>query len=237
MKFTVCIPMYNESAIIADTAAKLSAYMGENFEDYEIIFSDDGSKDGSADIVRSLSLPNVRVIGYPDNRGKGSAVREAMLASEGDAVMFTDSDLAYGTDVIKKVADAFVENPECDIVIGSRNLDKDGYDGYTLVRRVASKCYIGVLKLIGGLKITDSQCGCKAFSGKAAKRVFSNCTVNRFAFDFEAILIAEKCGYKIKEIPVKVINHGDSKVNVLRDSFKMIRDILKMKKRIKKLDV
>lgn len=237
MKFTVCIPMYNESAIIADTAAKLSAYMGENFEDYEIIFSDDGSKDGSADIVRSLSLPNVRVIGYPDNRGKGSAVREAMLASEGDAVMFTDSDLAYGTDVIKKVADAFVENPECDLVIGSRNLDKDGYDGYTLVRRVASKCYIGVLKLIGGLKITDSQCGCKAFSGKAAKRVFSNCTVNRFAFDFEAILIAEKCGYKIKEIPVKVINHGDSKVNVLRDSFKMIRDILKMKKRIKKLDV
>lgn len=237
MKFTVCIPMYNESAIIADTAAKLSAYMDENFEDYEIIFSDDGSKDGSADIVRSLSLPNVRVIGYPDNRGKGSAVREAMLASEGDAVMFTDSDLAYGTDVIKKVADAFVENPECDLVIGSRNLDKDGYDGYTLVRRVASKCYIGVLKLIGGLKITDSQCGCKAFSGKAAKRVFSNCTVNRFAFDFEAILIAEKCGYKIKEIPVKVINHGDSKVNVLRDSFKMIRDILKMKKRIKKLDV
>lgn len=237
MKFTVCIPMYNESAIIADTAAKLSAYMGENFEDYEIIFSDDGSKDGSADIVRSLSLPNVRVIGYPDNRGKGSAVREAMLASEGDAVMFTDSDLAYGTDVIKKVADAFVENPECDLVIGSRNLDKDGYDGYTLVRRVASRCYIGVLKLIGGLKITDSQCGCKAFSGKAAKRVFSNCTVNRFAFDFEAILIAEKCGYKIKEIPVKVINHGDSKVNVLRDSFKMIRDILKMKKRIKKLDV
>lgn len=229
--------MYNESAIIADTAAKLSAYMGENFEDYEIIFSDDGSKDGSADIVRSLSLPNVRVIGYPDNRGKGSAVREAMLASEGDAVMFTDSDLAYGTDVIKKVADAFVENPECDLVIGSRNLDKDGYDGYTLVRRVASRCYIGVLKLIGGLKITDSQCGCKAFSGKAAKRVFSNCTVNRFAFDFEAILIAEKCGYKIKEIPVKVINHGDSKVNVLRDSFKMIRDILKMKKRIKKLDV
>lgn len=237
MKFTVCIPMYNESAIIADTAAKLSAYMDENFEDYEIIFSDDGSKDGSADIVRSLSLPNVRVIGYPDNRGKGSAVREAMLASEGDAVMFTDSDLAYGTDVIKKVADAFVENPECDLVIGSRNLDKDGYVGYTLVRRVASKCYIGVLKLIGGLKITDSQCGCKAFSGKAAKRVFSNCTVNRFAFDFEAILIAEKCGYKIKEIPVKVINHGDSKVNVLRDSFKMIRDILKMKKRIKKLDV
>ena len=237
MKFTVCIPMYNESAIIADTAKKLSAYMSENFEDYEIIFSDDGSKDGSADIVKKLGLPNVRVVGYPDNRGKGSAVREAMLASEGDAVFFTDSDLAYGTDVIKKVAEAFENNPDCDLVVGSRNLDKSGYDGYTLLRKIASKCYIGVLKIAGGLKISDSQCGCKAFSGRAAKRVFSHCQVNRFAFDFEAILIAEKCGYKIKEIPVKVINHGESKVNVVKDSVKMLRDIAKMKKRISKLDV
>ena len=237
MKFTVCIPMYNESKIIADTAKKLSEYMSDNFEDYEIIFSDDGSKDGSADIVKKLELPLVKVIGYPDNRGKGSAVREAMLASSGDAVMFTDSDLAYGTDVIKNIAKAFEENPDCDVVVGSRNLDKEGYSGYTFVRKIASKCYISVLKIVGGLKISDSQCGCKAFSGRAAKRIFSHCQVNRFAFDFEAILIAGKCGYKIKEIPVKVINHGDSKVNVLRDSLKMIRDITKMKRRISKLDV
>lgn len=237
MRFSVCIPMYNESKIIADTAKKLSDYMCENFEDYEIIFSDDGSTDGSADIVKKLELPRVRVIGYPDNRGKGSAVREAMLASSGDAVMFTDSDLAYGMEIIKRVSDTFEENPDCDVVLGSRNLDKEGYSGYTLLRKIASKSYIGVLKVVGGLKISDSQCGCKAFSARAAKRIFSHCEVNRFAFDFEAILIAEKCRYKIKEIPVRVINHGDSKVNVLRDSLKMIRDIMKMKKRISKLDV
>ena len=237
MKFTVCIPMYNESKIIAETAKTLSAYMSENFEDYEIIFSDDGSKDGSSDIVKSLCLPNVQVIGYPDNRGKGSAVREAMLAATGDAVMFTDSDLAYGTDVIKRVADAFEESPECDLVVGSRSIAENGYDGYTFLRKIASKSYLTLLKMAGGLKISDSQCGCKAFSGRAAKKVFSHCEVNRFAFDFEAILIAEKCGYKIKEIPVKVINHGDSKVNVLRDSLKMIRDIMKMKKRISKLEI
>ena len=237
MKFTVCIPMYNEAKIIADTAKTLSAYMSGNFDEYEIIFSDDGSRDGSVDIVKNLELPNVRVIGYPDNRGKGSAVREAMLASTGDAVMFTDADLAYGTDVIKKVAEAFESNPDCDLVVGSRNLDKSGYEGYTLLRKVVSKCYIGVLKIVGGLKISDSQCGCKAFSGRAAKRVFSHCEVNRFAFDFEAILIAGKCGYKIKEIPVKIINHNDSKINIVRDSVKMLRDILQMKKRISKLDV
>lgn len=237
MKFTVCIPMYNESKIIAKTAKTLSSYMSENFDDYEIIFSDDGSNDGSADIVKSLALPCVRVISYPDNRGKGSAVREAMLASTGDAVMFTDSDLAYGTDVIKQISEAFCEHPECDLVVGSRSIAKDGYDGYTLLRKVASKSYLALLKTVGGLKISDSQCGCKAFSGKAAKKVFSHCEVNRFAFDFEAILVAEKCGYKIHEIPVKVINHGDSKVNVLSDSIKMIRDIMKMKKRISKLKI
>ena len=237
MKFTLCIPMFNESKIIADTAMKLSSYMSENFEDYEIIFSDDGSTDGSADAVKKLDLPHVRVIGYPDNRGKGSAVREAMLASNGDIVMFTDSDLAYGTDIIKQVEKAFCDHPECDVVVGSRNIAKDGYDGYTFFRKIASKGYLSVLKCLGGLKISDSQCGCKAFSGRAAKKVFSNCTVNRFAFDFETILIAEKCGYKLHEIPVKVINHGDSKVNVLRDAFKMIRDILKMKKRISNLEL
>ena len=237
MKFTLCIPMYNESKIIADTAKTLSTYMSENFDEYEIIFSDDGSTDGSADIVKSLDLPNVWVIGYSDNRGKGSAVREAMLASTGDAVMFTDSDLAYGTDVIKRVAQAFQEHPECELVVGSRNIGKDGYDGYTFLRKIASKSYLQVLKAVGGLKISDSQCGCKAFRGEAAKKIFSNCIVNRFAFDFEAILLAEKCKYKICEIPVKVINHGDSKVNVLRDSVKMLRDLSKMKKRISKLDI
>lgn len=237
MKFTLCIPMYNESKIIADTAKTLTEYMSGRFDDYEIIFSDDGSTDGSADIVRALELPNIRVIGYPDNRGKGSAVREAMLASQGDVVMFTDSDLAYGTDVIGQVADAFESHPDCDVVVGSRNIAKDGYDGYTFVRKFVSKTYIAVLKIVGGLKISDSQCGCKAFRGEAARRVFSHCQVNRFAFDFEAILIAEKCGYKICETPVKVINHGDSKVSVVGDSFKMLRDIMKMKKRISKLDV
>ncbi|MBR4873061.1 MAG: glycosyltransferase family 2 protein, partial [Clostridia bacterium] len=104
MKFSICIPMYNESSIIAETAKTLSAFMSERFDEYEILFSDDGSTDGSADIVRALSLPNVRVVGYPQNRGKGSAVREAMLAADGDVIMFTDSDLAYGTGVIVEIA-------------------------------------------------------------------------------------------------------------------------------------
>ena len=237
MKFSLCIPMYNESSIIKETAQTLHEYMSANFEDYEIIFSNDGSRDDCGKIVEDMNLPCVRVIGYEVNRGKGYAVRVAMLAAEGDIVMFTDADLAYGCDVIGRVADTFAANPEADMVIGSRNLSKDGYEGYTFIRKLASKIYIKVLSVVGGFRLSDSQCGCKAFTGKAAKEIFSRCEVDRFAFDFECILWAVKFGMKIVEMPVKIINHRESSVNVLRDSFKMVRDILKMKKRIKKAKI
>lgn len=235
MKISVCIPMYNEEKIIRDTAKTLHAYMCERFgEDFEILFSDDGSRDKSADAVRELGLSNIRVVGYEQNRGKGCAVRTAFLESRGDIALFTDADLAYGTEVIGRVVDMFDANPDADIVIGSRNIAKDGYDGYTFVRKIASKAYIKVLCLAGGFKLSDSQCGCKAFRRGAVDKIFPRCQVDRFAFDFEAILWAQKFSMNIKEMPVKVINHGESKVNVLRDSVRMLKDLRKMKKRIKK---
>ena len=236
-KISLCIPMYNESSIIADTARTLHAYMSANFESYEILFSNDGSKDGCDRIVRDLNLPNVRVVGYPDNRGKGCAVRTALLAAEGDIVMFTDADLAYGTDVIGQVYDTFIEHPDADMVIGSRNLHKDGYEGYTFIRKLASKIYIKVLCLVGGFKLSDSQCGCKAFTRETVWEIFPRCEVNGFAFDFEAILWATKLGKTIVETPVKIINHRESKVNVFKDTFKMLKDLSKMKKRIKKIEI
>ncbi len=235
MKISVCIPMYNEARVIANTAKTLSAYMSVHFEDYEILFCDDGSQDGCGNIVRELHLPNVRVIGYEQNQGKGYAVRHAMLAATGDIRMFTDADLAYGCDVISQVAAEFEANPGTHLVIGSRNLKKDGYDSYTFLRRVASKVYIRILCLAGGFRLSDSQCGCKAFSGEAAKKIFPRCEINGFAFDFEAILWAVKMGMTIRELPVRVMHHGASKVRVVRDTVRMLRDLRKMRKRIKKV--
>jgi dolichyl-phosphate beta-glucosyltransferase len=102
---------------------------------------------------------------------------------------------------------------------------------------VVSKVYLRVLRLFGGLKLSDSQCGCKGFRAPMAKRIFSHCEIDRFAFDFEAILIGQRAGATFCEVPVKVERHGESKVHVVRDTIRMLKDLRRMKKRIKRLDV
>ena len=243
MKISVCIPMYNESAVIAENAKRLWAYMENNFvnelgeRDYEIIYSNDGSTDGCDKIVRDLALPGVVVAGYKDNHGKGYAVKTAMLLAQGDICMFTDADLAYGTEVISQMVQTFDQNPESKLVIGSRNLSGNGYENYTFVRKLASKAYIKVLCIVGGFKLSDSQCGCKGFRRDAVREIFPRLEVNGFAFDFEALLWASKLNYKITEMPVSVKVHGESKVRIIRDTYKMLRDILKMKKRIRNTEI
>ena len=231
--------MYNEAAVIANTAKTLSDYMEKTFGagNYEILFSNDGSSDGCDRIVRELDLPGVRVVGYEKNQGKGCAVRTALLESRGDVAMFTDADLAYGTDVIARLAETFDKNPDSDLVIGSRNLSADGYEEYTFLRRVASKVYIKVLCIAGGFRLSDSQCGCKGFRREAIEKIFPRCEVNGFAFDFEAILWANKLGMKITEMPVSVKVHGASKVHIIRDTFRMLRDLVKMRRRIAKAKI
>lgn len=240
---SVCIPMYNESRIAADTARTLWRAMDTFCEKYgwsfEILFSDDGSLDDCAEIVRRTAedenLTGVRVLRYGDNRGKGSAVREAVLASRGDIVVYTDCDLAYGTDAIGQAVARCTEG--VDAVLGSRNLTKDGHEGYTPLRKLASKIYVKVLSLAAGFRRSDSQCGLKAIRGDVARHVLGNCQTNGFAFDFEVLMLLEKAHANILEIPVKIVNHRASTVHVVRDSFRMLRDIRKIKKYVKTLEM
>ena len=238
MKISLVIPMYNESAIIADAVKTYSAYMDGRFEDWELIFVDDGSADACGDVVEAAHAQDdrIRLCRYTPNRGKGYAVRTGILAAQGDLILFTDCDNAYGEEAIGRLADALADTG-ADIVVGSRNLSKDGYEGYTLLRKMASKAYIKVIAVAAGFKLTDSQCGIKGFRADIAKKIFSNCEVDRFAFDLEVIMIATKLGADIREMPVKIINHRESTVHVLRDSVKMLRDVYRMKKRIKKQEI
>lgn len=235
---SVCIPMYNESAVIEKTALVLHEYLEENYSGrYELIFCDDGSTDGSSGSVEKLGLPNIRIIRYEQNRGKGYAVRTALSESSGRFAFFTDADLAYGTDVIGQFYDTYLNDPGAGIIIGSRQLSDDGYRTYPLLRRVASKVYIKLLNIAGGLKVTDSQSGCKGFRRDFIDDIVPRCEVDRFAFDFEFLLWADKLGYRIHEVPVSMKKYGQSKVHVIRDSIEMLNDLKKMKKRIKNSNV
>ena len=248
MIFSVVIPMYNEKAIAKDSAKSLvdkleSAATAKSFE-YEVIFSDDGSSDGCGDIITKFgeeyAHPNgvIRLERSDVNRGKGNAVRRGILASRGDVVLFTDSDLAYGVDVIVDMFDRFTaDGVSADIMIGSRAIDPEGYKGYTFMRRLASKIYLKVLTLYAGFNHSDSQCGIKMFRGDSARRLFSYCEVDKWAFDFEALLIAEKLGMSVMEHPVHIINHRESKIHLVSDSIKMMGDITKIKKRVKGLSL
>lgn len=237
MKISLCIPMYNESSIIESTALTLHKYMREHFgEDFEIIFSDDGSRDGSANIIKNLGLTNVKVVGYEKNQGKGCAVRHGVLESTGDVVIFTDADLAYGLEVIESAVNEIIKN-EVEVLVASRAKHKRGYEGYTPIRKLASKTYIKILNLFAGIKISDAQCGFKAFNGNVGRKIFSLCETNNFAFDLEVILIAQKMKLKIFEMPAMIINHRESKVNVLRDAPRMIIEAIKIKNRVRKMKI
>lgn len=237
LQVTLIIPMYNESAILRDTVARVTAYMKETFgKDYEIIFVDDGSIDGSADIVRECGDAATRVLRYGQNRGKGCAVRLGMLAALGRIIVFTDCDLAYGTAVIGEMAEYMKNHPEHGAVIGSRALHPDGYEGYTLARRLVSHVYRLVLRLFFGLRLSDSQSGIKAFRAAAAQEIFTRAQVDRFAFDFEAIMIGGVREVSFGEMPVKIINNRTGgKVHILRDSIRMLRDLFRIKKRVRKM--
>ena len=234
MKVSLCIPMYNESSIINNTLKVVFDYMEATFDDYEVLFSDDGSTDNCRKAVEAFPNERIRAVGYEKNQGKGAAIRHGVLNATGDVIIFTDCDLAYGLDVVKSAVEMFEKHADADVVIGSRNLSEDGYAGYTPLRKIASKTYIKCLALAAGFKLTDSQCGFKSFRRETAHKIFSTCEVNGFAFDFEVLIKANNMGAKIYEMPVKIINHRESKVNVFRDSMKMLRDVVEIKKRNKR---
>ena len=235
---SVVIPMYNESGICADTAAKLDEYLSSQFpeKNYEVIFVNDGSKDGCDKIIAGIADGDrIRLGGYPVNRGKGGAVKEGVLNAVGDYILYTDCDLAYGLPLI---GDMYREitSEGSDLVIGSRNLKADGYEGYTALRKFMSKTYIKVISLIAGFHYTDSQCGFKCMKREAGQKIFNEVTTNGFAFDLEVLILADKFGMKVTEFPVRIINHreSESKVNPIKDTFRMLKDVRRMKKLHKK---
>lgn len=232
--------MYNEAKVIGSSAETLHTTLNRDFGpgEFELIFVSDGSNDGSPDMIREFikNHPGAKLIAYTPNKGKGFAVRKGMLAATGDFLLFTDSDLAYGADIIKTLYDRWNQTG-ADVVIGSRAMGGGGYDSYTFLRKVMSKTYLKVISIAAGFNHSDSQAGLKGFSREAGQKIFGLCTVDRFAFDLEALLIADKLGCSFEEVPATVLVHGDSKVSPVKDAVNMLSELRKIKKRVKNLKI
>ncbi|MFB0919878.1 MAG: glycosyltransferase [Oscillospiraceae bacterium] len=231
-KISLVIPAYNEAIIIKKTVETALCFLEHYCSCYELIISDDGSTDDTKRIVESMAQEHLRCISHFPNRGKGSAVREGILASCGEIVVYTDADLAYGIEAVGELLDK-LENEGADIAIGSRKLHPEGYEDYPLIRLLASRLFSFLTGLLAGFQY-DTQCGLKAFTAKAAAQIFSRCETDGFAFDFEAMMLVKGQGFTVAQLPVKIINHRESKVAVLRDSIKMFADIIRIRSAVKR---
>lgn len=223
MHLSIIIPAYNEELRIASTLSGVQEYLA--LQDYvgEIIVVDDGSSDGTAVLVEK-SFPEVRLISYSPNRGKGYAVKTGMLASDADYALFYDADSATPVSEIEKLWSPFEAGAE--VVIGSRSLPDSQVEIHQpWYREYMGRMYNLILRCFGLTSLIDTQCGFKCFSRHARETIFPRQTIEGFSFDIELLHIAQCHKLSVREIPVRWINDAASSVNPIIDSAKMFIEI------------
>ncbi|MFN2443623.1 MAG: dolichyl-phosphate beta-glucosyltransferase [Thermoanaerobaculia bacterium] len=230
---SIVIPAFNEERRLPESVRKVATYMREHSAIRELILVDDGSRDGTAALIRQFEreIPGVRAVSYFPNGGKGYAIRRGVLeASPGLAILITDADMSTPIEDLGKLIPALSAH---DVAIGSRALEASSIGvRQALYRQFMGKMFNRLMRIITGIPFDDTQCGFKLFSARSAKPVFAEATVDRFAYDVEAIIIASRLGFRVTEVPVRWNNDADSRVRILRDSFRMLFDILRIRLRV-----
>lgn len=214
MKLSVIIPAYNEEQRISDTLKNLDGYLEKQSYDYEIVVVVNNSHDKTYEIVKQLEATTVQKATAMNlvEGGKGNAVKRGILEkASGDIVLFMDADNATPISEVEKFLPFFEQG--FDVVIGSRYTNPDLVKHkQPLYRVVLSRMSNVLIQLLAVPGIKDTQLGFKAFTGKAAKEIFSRVTVLRWGFDMEVLTIARDRGFKIKEVGVSWTEHGGSHV-------------------------
>lgn len=209
MKISIVIPCYNEERRILNTLKSVLEYTKESKNDFEIIVVDDGSKDKTAEIVKSFDS-KIKILGGEPNRGKGYAIKRGMLASTGDISLFMDADSSTNISELDNFLPYF---RNFDVVIGSRALSsKSVIVPQGIARRTLGKLAHLLIHLVLNTKVKDTTCGFKAFSKRSRLPLFKKQLNLGWGFDYELIFLAEKLGFKIKQVPIKWSNNTDSKV-------------------------
>ena len=228
LELSIVIPAYNEEQRIVPTLRAIHRFLVRSGVPADILVVDDGSRDQTSHVVESLrgEIPNLRALQNPGNRGKGYSIRRGFLESAGRRVLVTDADLSTPIEEVHKL-DAALNRGGFAGAIGSRAVDRSTVElpqGW--LRRTMGNTFNRVVRALTGLPFKDTQCGFKLFDRAAFDPVFRAARVDRFSYDVEVLILARRRGLAVAEIPVVWRNSPQSKVGIVKDSTRMLWDIL-----------
>ena len=183
----------------------MSDFFERKLPDYELVVVSDGSLDRTYEIAKGLESERVRVFSYPDNRGKGHALRYGFEQSRGDPIVFFDAGLDFPPKQILDFLERLGGNSprEADLVIGSKRHPESKVD-YPWHRKLVSFGAQATVKALFDLNVSDTQVGLKVFRREVLEKIMPLVLVKRYAFDIELLALAQRCGFKIIEAPVKL---------------------------------
>ena len=230
--FSVVIPCYNEASRIGDTVRATLDYLSIDCPNAELIVVNDGSTDSTAAIVRdglAYTKIQTRLLEDFPNRGKGAAVRSGLLAATTPIGLFFDADLSTPLSEIPKLIEP-IANGEVDVAFGSRALDRKLIGIHQPWRREqAGRVFNLIVRLATGMPFWDTQCGFKAFRLDVFRPILNKAETVGFAFDVELLFLAHRAGLRLREIPVRWNHAEGSKVHVIHDSLRMLREVLALR--------
>lgn len=215
---SVVVPAYNEEKRIGQTLIAVDKFLTDKGFSFETLVVSDGSHDQTASIVEGYAkmMSHVRLLANKENHGKGHVVRQGMVEAHGTLRLFTDADNATPIEELDKLLPYIKQETgggEYDVVIGSIGLKESEVEkGESGVRALAGKMANLLIQIMVLPGIHDTQRGFKLFTANAAQEIFSRCRIDRWGFDIEALAIARKMGYRIKEVPIRWIHQEGSKV-------------------------
>ena len=224
---SIVIPVYNEEKRIGPSLDKILAYLADKPWTREVVLVDDGSHDGGIELARQKLADKIplRVISYGGNRGKGYALKEGMLAADGEYILFTDADLSTPIEELDKMWPWFEQG--YDIVQGSRKTAGATVEQHQpWLRENMGKAFTWLSNVIAQVHVSDVTCGFKCYTRSTAHDLYSCQQVFNWSFDAEIIHLARRAGYRLKEVPVRWHDERGTKVHLVRDSVNSFRGLL-----------
>jgi dolichyl-phosphate beta-glucosyltransferase len=224
---TVIIPAFNEEQRLPWTLRELVAFLSQWGVDYRVLVADDGSTDRTATLTNAFG-PRCSTIRLLRQGGKGRAVRTAMLHATGRLLAFTDADLPFDLTALRR-GYRWIDAGTCEVVFGARDLNDSVHVAPRRVsRQLATLVFRQVAKWMISREVTDTQCGLKLFSRRAALEIFSRGTVDGFSFDAEIVILTHSLGLTLQRVPVTLINDYASTLSLRRNALPMLWDVVKL---------